>query len=275
MGNPYYENFGLLDAKALKATTATACTFTDTGDLITASAHGLSNGWMFALQTIVTTTGVSVLTRYYVVGATTNTFQAAATTGGSAIALTTDGTGTYIAAKEYDIYLANEAAIDTKSKAFTFAGDDTENENEYVLGYSVTISADAMQEALAQGLFGLTAITTGLPMTSPAAVANTTMLYRGTVTERAGVVGGIYWTGTATRVDSATGARTSVYVTRYFWVGRYSGVKPAGNKTGDKSDVEAWKFTAAKSSVDLCGAALPATVPTGGVYFSTMEVAVP
>jgi hypothetical protein len=29
MGNPYYRNFGLLDAKALKATGSTACTFTD------------------------------------------------------------------------------------------------------------------------------------------------------------------------------------------------------------------------------------------------------
>jgi hypothetical protein len=271
----YYENFGLLDAKAIKAITATANTFTDVGDLVTASAHGLSNGWMVSFATIVTTTGIAISTRYYVVGATTNTFQVAATVGGSALTLTTDGSGTFVAVKEYDIYLANEAAIDTKSKAFTYAGDDTENENEAVLGYSVTISADAFQEALAQGLFGLTAITSGLPVTTPAGTANTTMLYRGTVTERSGTVGGLYWTGTATRVDSITGARTNVYVTRYFWAGRFSGVKPAGNKTGDKSDVEAWKFTAAKTSVDLMGVALPATVPSGGVFFSTMEIAVP
>lgn len=275
MGSPYYRGFGLLDAKALKTTGSTACTFTDSGDLVTSAAHGLSNGWMVSLLTIVTTTGASLLTRYYVIGATTNTFQLAATVGGSAVALTTDGSGTYNAIKEYDIYLANETAIDLKSKSFTYAGDDTELESEQVLGYSVTISADAFQEAVKSALFGLTAITTALPGTTPAGTANTSMLYGGTVTERGGATCGLYFVGTATRVDAATGVETNVYVTRYFWVGRISGVKPTGLKTGDKADVEQFKFTASKTSVDLVGTALPATVPTGGVFFSTFEVAVP
>jgi len=275
MGNPYYRNFGLLDAKAMKATGSTACTFTDVGDLVTASAHGLSNGFMLSFLTIVTTTGISIATRYYVVAATTNTFQAATTVGGSPVTLTTDGSGTFNAIKEYDIYLANEAAIDIKSKVFTYAGDDTEIENEQVLGYTVNISADALQEAVKAALFGLTAITSSLPLTTPAGTANTSMLYGGTVTERSGAACGLYFTGTATRVDASTGIETNVYVTRYFWVGRISGVKPAGNKTGDKSDVESYKFTASKTSVDLVGTALPATVPTGGVFYSTLEVAVP
>ncbi len=275
MGNPYYRNFGLLDAKILKATTATANTFTDTGDLVTANSHGLSNGWMVSFATIVTTTGVSTATRYYVVGATTNTFQVAATVGGSALTLTTDGTGTYVAIKEYDIYLANEATIDIKSKSFTYAGDDTEIESEQVLGYTVNINADAIQEAVKAALFGLSAITSALPVTTPAGTANTSMLYGGTVAERGGAVCGLYFVGTATRVDASTGVESNVYVTRYFWVGRISGVKPTGNKTGDKQDVETYKFTASKTSVDLGGIALPATVPTGGVFYSTFEVAVP
>jgi hypothetical protein len=275
MGNPYYRNFGLLDAKALKATGSTACTLTDSGDLVTSAAHGLSNGYMLSFLTIVTTTGISVSTRYYVISATTNTFQVATTVGGSAVALTTDGSGTFNAIKEYDIYLANEAQIDPKTKTLTWAGDDTEYETDQVLGYSVTLNADALQEATKAALFSLTAITTALPTTSPAATANTSMLYGGTVTERSGAVCGLYFTGTATRVDASTGIETNVYVTRYFWVGRISGVKPAGNKTGDKSDVEGYKFTASKTTVDLVGTALPATVPTGGVFYSTMEVAVP
>jgi len=275
MGNPYYRNFGLLDAKALKTTGSTACTFTDSGDLVTASSHGLSNGYMLSFLTITTTTGISVSTRYYVVSATTNTFQVATTVGGSAVALTTDGSGTYNAVKEYDIYLANETAIDVKSKAFTYAGDDTEIESEQVLGYVIDISADAFQEAVKASLFGLTAITTALPVTTPAGTANTSMLYGGTVTERGGATCGLYFVGTATRVDASTLVETNVYVTRYFWVGRISGVKPTGMKTGDKADVEKLRFTASKTTVDLVGTALPATVPTGGVFFSTMEVAVP
>jgi hypothetical protein len=275
MGNPYYRNFGLLDAKALKATGSTACTLTDSGDLVTSAAHGLSNGWMLSFLTIVTTTGISLSTRYYVISATTNTFQVATTVGGSAVALTTDGSGTFNAIKEYDIYLANAAAIDTKSKVFTYAGDDQEIENEQVLGYTVNLNADAFQEAVKAALFGLSAITSNLPVTTPTGTANTSMLYGGTVTERGGASCGLYFVGTATRVDASTNVETNVYVTRYFWVGRISGVKPTGMKTGDKSDVETYKFTASKTTVDLVGTALPSTVPTGGVFFSTFEVAVP
>ena len=76
------------------ATTAAACTFTDTGDLVTRNAHGLSNGDEVSFATITSTTGINIDTIYYVVGATTNTFQVALTSGGAAIALTTNGSGT-------------------------------------------------------------------------------------------------------------------------------------------------------------------------------------
>lgn len=71
-----------------------AVTFTDTGDLVTLASHGLSDGDTVSFATIVTTTGISVSTTYYVRDATTNTFKVAATSGGSALTLTTDGTGT-------------------------------------------------------------------------------------------------------------------------------------------------------------------------------------
>jgi len=76
------------------ATTAIACTFTDAGDLVTKTAHGLSNGDRVSFATIVTTTGILTNTIYFVVNAAANTFQVSATSGGAAIALTTNGTGT-------------------------------------------------------------------------------------------------------------------------------------------------------------------------------------
>ena len=76
------------------ATTAIACTFTDTGDLVTKTAHGLSDGDEVSFATIVTTTGISINKIYFVVGAATDTFQVALTSGGAAVALTTNGTGT-------------------------------------------------------------------------------------------------------------------------------------------------------------------------------------
>jgi surface protein len=76
------------------ATTAIACTFTDTGDLVTKTAHGLSNGDEVSFATIVTTTGIVINKIYFVISAATDTFQVAATSGGAAVALTTNGTGT-------------------------------------------------------------------------------------------------------------------------------------------------------------------------------------
>jgi hypothetical protein len=71
-----------------------AVAFTDSGDLVTLSAHGLSDNDTIQFETIVTTTGISVDTTYYVVTSTTNTFQVESSIGGGALTLTTDGTGT-------------------------------------------------------------------------------------------------------------------------------------------------------------------------------------
>jgi hypothetical protein len=77
--------------------TAKAVTFTDTGDLVNRTAHGLSNGMKISFSSITSTTGIVVNTPYYVINASANTFQVSLTLGGSAIALTTNGSGNLIA----------------------------------------------------------------------------------------------------------------------------------------------------------------------------------
>ena len=79
-------------------TTIGAVTFTDTGDLVGKVAHGLVAGDIVEFDTIVTTTGISTGTEYYVIasGLTADAFKVAATKGGSALALTTNGTGTAV-----------------------------------------------------------------------------------------------------------------------------------------------------------------------------------
>lgn len=84
----YISNLVVLQAGA-------TCTFTDVGDLVTDTAHGLSNGQIVRFSTITTTTGITENTDYYVVNKTTDTFQVAATAGGTPLTLTTDGTGAY------------------------------------------------------------------------------------------------------------------------------------------------------------------------------------
>lgn len=73
-----------------------ACTFTDSGDLVTSSGHGLRNGDPVIFTTINTTTGITVNTKYYCISRTATTFQVATTRGGSAVALTTNGTGVVV-----------------------------------------------------------------------------------------------------------------------------------------------------------------------------------
>ena len=79
-------------AAALVGTEAPV-TFTDVDDLVTRANHGYSNGMRVQFFNITTTTGISNGQFYFVINATTNTFQVAATLGGAALALTNDGTG--------------------------------------------------------------------------------------------------------------------------------------------------------------------------------------
>jgi hypothetical protein len=72
---------------------AVAVTFTDVGDLVNRTAHGLANGKEVSFATIVTTTGIVIYTRYYVVNQSADNFQVSLTLGGSPIELTTDGSG--------------------------------------------------------------------------------------------------------------------------------------------------------------------------------------
>ena len=75
-------------------TTTIAVTLQTTANTITLNNHGLSDGDRVSFATIVTTTGVVINRIYYVIGATTNTFQVANSAGGAALTLTNNGTGT-------------------------------------------------------------------------------------------------------------------------------------------------------------------------------------
>jgi hypothetical protein len=75
-----------------------AVTFTDDGDLVTCDNHGFANGDVLMFSARATTTGISTYTGYFVINATTNTFQLASTANGTALPLTNNGTGTIFGA---------------------------------------------------------------------------------------------------------------------------------------------------------------------------------
>ena len=71
-------------------------------DFITKAAHGLANNSRIRVSNSggALPTGLTAATDYYIVNATTNTFQVSLTTGGAVIDITTNGTGT----NSYDLY---------------------------------------------------------------------------------------------------------------------------------------------------------------------------
>jgi TP901-1 family phage major tail protein len=92
-----------------------AVTFTDAGDLVGLTAHGLLAGQAVQFSVITTTTGIVVDTTYYVINPNANDFQVSATVGGSALTLTTNGTGTL---KETFTLVGG-----LREKSFSFAAD--------------------------------------------------------------------------------------------------------------------------------------------------------
>jgi len=103
----------------LLAGTNAPVTFQDTGDTVTRNNHGYTNGMTISFAEITSTTGISVNTLYYVVGATTNTFQVSLTLGGAALPLTTDGTGVILPYKQAIISITQSTNINTITLADT------------------------------------------------------------------------------------------------------------------------------------------------------------
>lgn len=69
-------------------TTAAAVTFTDTGDIVTLSNHGLSANDEVSFASILGTAGIVTFTIYYVIYVSPSTFQLAATPSGPVLPLT-------------------------------------------------------------------------------------------------------------------------------------------------------------------------------------------
>ena len=109
-------------ATSSDAASTQACTFQDTGDTVTANSHGLINGQSVIFSSIASTTGITVGTRYFVVGAATNTFQVATTYGGTAINLVTDGSGNVVCGTNFSIMFYNCTSLTTIPLINTAAG---------------------------------------------------------------------------------------------------------------------------------------------------------
>ena len=107
-GATAYHQYSFSDADL--ANTDGPVTFQDSGDTVTRTNHGYADGDVVSFATITSTTGISTNAPYYVISATTNTFQLSTSPGGAAITLTTDGSGTLLAYKQAVIVITPQAA---------------------------------------------------------------------------------------------------------------------------------------------------------------------
>jgi surface protein len=121
-------------AAALVGTEAPV-TFTDTGDLVSRTAHGYTDGMQVRFFNITTTTGIVNGQFYFVINATANTFQVAATSGGSALALTNDGTGQLLPYRIATVTITPQAANNLTSINLFVKHNQSGLANGYVTGW--------------------------------------------------------------------------------------------------------------------------------------------
>jgi surface protein len=83
------------------ANTNAPVTFQQSGSTVTRTSHGYPNGYQISFASITTTTGIIANQIYYVINATTDTFQLASSkTSNTALTLTNDGTGIILPYKQ-------------------------------------------------------------------------------------------------------------------------------------------------------------------------------
>lgn len=88
-------------------------------DTITRSNHGFENGRRIVIADVGAATGIYNLTPYFVVNATTNTFQVSESRGGSPIDITADGTGNLLLYKQAVIVVTPESGKEMRLLTLT------------------------------------------------------------------------------------------------------------------------------------------------------------
>jgi len=91
-----------------------AVTFDDASDRVTLTGHTYLSGDMIYFSTIVTTTGITVGQRYFVIDPLTDTFKVSQDFEGPAVGLVTNGSGTMAPPRGYDVSLADVKTVGSR-----------------------------------------------------------------------------------------------------------------------------------------------------------------
>ena len=110
-------------------------TFTASTSTVNRTAHGYTNGMTVQFYNIVTTTGISEAQVYYVINATTDTFQISATSGGTAITLTGDGSATLLPYKIATVTITPQSGVNITSLDLSIKHTQTNVQNAVSSGW--------------------------------------------------------------------------------------------------------------------------------------------
>lgn len=259
MSAVYYRPSGF--KRCIVQTLGTEITGTSATDTFTAAAaHGLAVGDCVYVTALGGGSGVSLLTRYFVINvASTTTLKLSATVGGSAIALGTT-TGMKIRPLvETRYYMANKASADAQSSDLTWEGDNQKITKKTLDGMTVQLDFDATNPGADATVFGLTAITGDLPGDISSAYGY------GGGSLKAGVTCGIRLEADA--IKNTAGVESSVTYARWFPQGTLTLAKPGEFGTSAKVGVTQYSFTPVRVTTDLGGDAIDGASADGDFYF--------
>ena len=252
--------------RAVAQVPSAALTATGATDTLTASGpHGLAVDDVVVFSAIGSPalTGVTALTRYFVVDVPApTTFKISATKGGTAIAVGTSGGTTPASFRSLDEIVlpwANQATADVENTAYTWEGDAQQAEITLLRGVSVSLDLAAIAPDAHAAIFGKSAITGALP---------------GGGVEGRGYGGGgdVGGTSVGLRLEGFgvvrdAGVDRTVTFVRWYPQGTITFRQPSGIQTGQAGGVTGYAFSPTRTAADILGGVIAGAPADGDFYF--------
>ncbi len=233
-----------------------AATIVASTGVFTTPTHSLAINDRVVASAIVTTTGFTINTYYYVITVpSATTFTLSATLGGSALVLTTNGSATVAKLNEVRLRLANKITSNSDVKNVNYEGDNTIIKVNNLQSIGFTFDQDAFPIGAHARIYSLTEVTASLPDSYTSAFG----LF-GSSAELTGKTVG-FW-GEASDTQTSAAGLQSTKTKRYWYpIGNLTASKPPELTTSDKPT--AWQYTFSVTNmaptVDVMGVALPVT----------------
>ena len=257
MSYTYYRVSGF--NRAVVQTLSAGKTATSSTDTLTCNGHGMAVGDNLAFSNVNGLSTIAVSTRYWVVAATTNTFQISATKGGSPISVGTGSGLVFNYLVETRLYLAQKATANAETSDITWEGDDQKIKKSSLDGVTYTLDLDAVPASAHAAIFGHT----GVGVTLPGGITNAYGYGGGN--DNGGVACGIRLE--ADGVKDVDGVLTSVSFARWAPKAVVTLLKPGDIQTSAKAGQTQYSFSAERTTTDLLGLAIPNASTSGDFWF--------